>query len=187
MLWGVFLSRYCLMPLDFLYLFCYNSNKTCYKPKWGMSTMISEAQQRLAHRIASSGAWTYSGVIKLMEQKSPFVETIKQVANNLLDPYYEANVMYPAGVPTKLQRAYLFARTASDATLRPYGPALLLFLCQSDGPKREQAYMVLKDQLVKQHLWPLSPEKQQEWLAEYDAFMARRIEECQKGDPYAKA
>lgn len=141
--------------------------------------MISPAQEKLAEFIASTGIWGYKGVIQLLENKKhSTVEHLKQAAQDLTDRFLYANLA-PGSVTPK-QRAYMFARIATEQNVCQFSRAMLSFMRQDYSELYKKDFLETKSALIERGVWPVSAEHQQHLIDEMPVYMEKRVEMCLK-------
>lgn len=133
--------------------------------------MVTDAQTRLAHWIASQGVWTYSGVVSLIEKNSLFVKHIKAVAEEMNEGFSGESI----------KRAYVFARIASE---NGYDFARMFVTYDRRGYADDLKAKIVEVSADLKAKGANTPEKREQFETEYATFMQSRIEKCVKSSPY---
>lgn len=146
--------------------------------------MVSEAQTRLAHYIASQGIWSYKGVIKLMEARNnDKVSDLKDLAHD-------------AGLDCKLEQSmlkleyekhpYFYARLVKEAGVDIFSDALWAFSKAKYNPKAKVMAQTMIDKLNAQGITNATLEQKAEWKQDFRHFMADRASRLVEGSPFVE-
>lgn len=145
--------------------------------------MVSEAQKKLAHYIASQGVWSYNGVIKLMEaRKNGTVTELKEVAR-----IAGISCSFPNDrtKPEHDNHPYYFARLVKDQEVGKFADALWAWVSRHGNSEAMSTVKEMSEQLVAKGIQPEATTEQKiAWKQDFHRYMEDRVTLCTKGDPY---
>ncbi|WP_040447057.1 hypothetical protein [Ktedonobacter racemifer] len=140
--------------------------------------MVSQAQMRQAHAIASMGLVPYARLVEAMDKRSASVALYAEL-RQVFDQ--------PAGERTLLE-AYRFARRSAEWTGMTFAKAFWIWLRRHSSPAALQQYTDLVAALrdaAQQRSLDLEHETQR-LNHDADRYLIERITVCLKGDPFAE-
>lgn len=146
--------------------------------------MISEAQTRLAHYIASQGIWSYKGVVKLMEARNnDKVSDLKELARiSGLDCKLEQSSMKPEYD----NNPYYIARLVKENECGIFSDALWAWYSRKSNPQAMELVKSLGEKLAAKNAATVTTEQKITWKADFRHFMADRASRLIEGSPFAE-
>ena len=137
--------------------------------------MVSEAQARLAHSIATMGVEPYAQLVQLMDGKNSKVEGYKAI-RKAFDQIYAERLLF---------EAYRFSRQAAEWTELSFGQALWAWMRRYLSPAAALRFVDIEIQVhtsMQEH-----GIKQEDRRLDGDAnrYLLARINFCLQDDPFA--